>query len=96
MNRLTKCDKCGKESGELYCGHCREEIINSIPERNPDDLIPLLFWNPKSKTYVYYCQCVGCPYNQKGFCAIEEFNFDFFKKWLHPFDGDNIIKHFCA
>lgn len=92
-----KCAKCGNEVGPLFCGHCRIEIEKGgLNSDDKQDLIPLLFWNPKTKCYVPGCTCLKCPWNRGGFCATEHELFESLKLLLHEFDGDNIIHQVCG
>jgi hypothetical protein len=38
---MSSCDRCGKESGKLYCGRCR-----AIIQKERGALIPVLYWTP--------------------------------------------------
>ncbi|RLD10438.1 MAG: hypothetical protein DRI44_06085 [Chlamydiae bacterium] len=89
---MTKCDKCGKEVGPLFCGHCRAEIKKI--KFNPGKLIPLLYYDTENKRYVVGCTCVECPWNRDGKCITthEKLPVHLF----HEFDGDNIIHQVCG
>jgi len=95
---MTKCDKCGNEVGNLFCGHCRTILGKKYKMKLPK-LIPLLFWDLKSKSYRFGCQCLGCPCNNNGICGSVDnnsLNMLFKSDRIHEFDGDNIIKQVCG
>jgi len=76
---MTKCDKCGKESGDLLCGHCRAEIKGTAEKKFKDEksgLIPLLFWDPVTESYTIGCQCLECSFNAEGYCITEHKMFE--------------------
>ena len=85
---MTKCDKCGKEAGNLFCGHCREEI------HNKHNLIPLLYWDKLAEGYRAGCSVVGCPANENGVCISVHKNLQ--SLTFHEYDGDNCIKQVCG
>jgi len=87
---MTKCDKCGKEVGNLFCGKCRLEI-----ESERGKLIPVLYYDPKTKLYVPGCTVIGCPCNDRGTCS-GHISLETFKYICHEFDGDNCVKQFCG
>jgi hypothetical protein len=85
---MSKCDKCGKEAGNLFCGHCRSEITKR------HSLVPLLFYDKDKKGYRAGCSCISCPANENGICisvslTISQISF-------HEYDGDNCIKQECG
>jgi hypothetical protein len=98
---MSRCDRCHKEVGNLYCGKCREEIQNRergaehIPS---DDLVILLAYDRKTKLYRYGCSVNECPCNmQNGWCSKATLAIDkeFLLKMLnmlHEYDGDNCVK----
>jgi hypothetical protein len=95
---MSKCDRCGLEVGNLYCGKCRKEIelreqgAENIPS---DDLIVLVVYDRKTQLYRYGCTVTECPCNMKnGWCSKATPFLD--KKMLHEFDGDNAIKQWCG
>ncbi len=94
---MTRCDKCGKEVGPLFCGNCRkkikEESIKKVGERK---LIPLLYWNPATKRYAPACNCTECPWNVDGACVSEHASLEVMKQLFHEYDGDNIIHQVCG
>lgn len=99
---MSKCDRCGKESGNLYCGKCRKEIEQReqggehIPS---EDLVILLAYDRQTKMYRYGCTVTECPCNMKnhedwGWCSKASPFLD--KNMLHEFDGDNSVKQWCG
>ncbi len=92
---MTKCDKCGKEAGPLFCGHCREVIKKEQVELvNP---IPVLFYNPFNHNYYAGCICYECPWNNgKGICTTGMVSIEMFKNLCHEFDGDNCVRMVCG
>lgn len=94
------CAKCGRESGELYCGKCREDIRRVAEVSAPKDaksLVPLLAFDSTEKVYRFGCTVVGCPLNcRDGWCSrkVPESAFNLIK--FHPFDGDNCVTQFCG
>ena len=94
---MTTCDGCKKEVGNLYCGNCREIIKHrGLPKEAKGDLIPLLYWNKKTKRYVIGCYCRECPCNRDGFCSGELVDIESVKRGLHEFDNDNSFTQFCG
>ncbi|MFA5307116.1 MAG: hypothetical protein WC365_06745, partial [Candidatus Babeliales bacterium] len=85
-----KCDKCGNESGELYCGKCRKQIKQS------HNLIPILFYDKSKKGYRAGCTVTECPYNENGACVTVILFISMLKNILHEFDGDNIVQQWCG
>lgn len=95
--QMTKCEKCEKEVGNLYCGKCRAEIEKKgLPKEIKVKLIPLLYWNPKNETYVIGCSVISCPCNRNGFCSGELLDIESVKRSLHEYDNDNCFKQFCG
>lgn len=82
------CPRCGKESGELYCGKCRAEI------KKTHRLIPVLFWDSEGKGYRAGCSVVECPCNENGICSA--LNIDIRSIKFHEYDGDNCVKQVCG
>jgi hypothetical protein len=85
---MTVCDKCGKESGNLFCGKCRAEI------KRRHTLIPLLFFDTEKNGYRAGCSVIECPANENGVCisvrlSLREITF-------HEYDGDNCIRQVCG
>lgn len=99
---MTRCDKCGKEVGNLYCAKCRAEIIKKTSEVKFGRLIPLLFYDTKLKRYVLGYTVKGCSCNQWnihfniGLCSTTAIFLEGTKQLLHEFDGDNIIQQVCG
>jgi len=91
---MTKCDECGKEVGKLYCAKCRAKKAGMDPQIHFKGLIPLLYWDPVKKRYLFGCTVALCPNNRDGFCVSEHFKLPI--EFLHEFDGDNIIKQMCG
>lgn len=94
---MTKCDRCGKEVGKLFCAKCRGEIegiTKFVVPANTKKLIPLLFWDPEKKHYIFGCTVKGCPCNRNGLCGTRHLTLP--KNVLHEFDGDNIIQQVCG
>jgi hypothetical protein len=92
------CAGCGKEVGKLYCGHCRKKIKKKTVVESKE-LIPLLYWDEKGKSYRFGCNCLQCPCNHDGICGVLESNtlkMIFDSKRFHEFDGDNIIRQVCG
>ena len=87
---MTKCDKCGKETGPLFCGHCRMEMKKS------HNLVPVLFYDKVRKGYRAGCTCIECPWNENGACITLILKLDLLKNILHEFDGDNIVQQVCG
>lgn len=97
---MSKCDKCGVEVGQLYCGKCREEIrAKEMPAVPSEGIVILLAYDPVTSTYRFGCSVVGCPCNLKiGWCskAIPSEMFEQVRRMLHAYDGDNGVKQFCG
>jgi len=91
---MTKCDGCGKEVGKLYCGKCRDKIEKTKREIDSAVIVPLLFYDRQTKTYLFACRVRGCPCNNNGICKTEHKFLP--KQILHEFDGDNIIQQVCG
>jgi hypothetical protein len=87
---MTNCDRCGKESGKLYCGRCR-----AIVQKERGVLIPVLYFDPETGLYVCGCTVTECPCNNLGTCS-GKISLDTFKAMCHEFDGDNCIKQVCG
>jgi len=83
-----KCDKCGKEVGNLFCGHCRAEI------QRRHSLVPLLYYDKISKGYRAGCSCIECPNNENRICIAVNMNID--QITFHEYDGDKCIKQVCG
>jgi len=92
---MTKCDKCHKEVGPLFCAHCRDRVKK---EGAPEglDLIPVLYWIPAVQGYVAGCTCRECPWNRGGYCSTVMTSLEMFKMLCHEFDGDNCIHQACG
>lgn len=84
------CSKCGKEVGNLFCGHCRKELQS---ENNL--LIPVLYYDPQTKLYRPACSVLECPCNDRGVCS-SRISLDTFITLCHEYDGDNCIKQVCG
>lgn len=93
---MSKCDRCGKEVGNLYCGKCRAEIQSAEKTHVPsDDLMILVAYDRKTKLYRFGCTVTECPCNMKnGWCSKAPLFLD--KKLIHEFDGDNAVKQWCG
>lgn len=93
---MSKCDRCGKEVGNLYCGKCRAEIKITTKSHIPSDaLMILLAYDHKRKLYWYGCTVDECPCHMKnGWCSKATPFLD--KKMIHEFDGDNAVKQWCG
>ena len=95
---MTKCNKCGKEVGNLFCGHCRAELEGKwkaeAEKYEKKDLIPLIYWVKKAKMYRVGCMCFGCPANVDGICQLFYDSLDDID--FHEFDGDNIVRTLCG
>jgi len=85
---MTNCDRCGKEAGNLFCGHCRAEIYKR------HSLIPVLFYDKEKKGYRAGCSCIECPANEHGICITVMKSID--QITFHEYDGDNCIKQVCG
>ena len=85
---MTECDKCGKEVGNLFCGHCRAEI------HKRHTLLPLLFYDKDKKGYRAGCTCIECPANENGVCITIHMHID--EVCFHDYDGDNCVKILCG
>jgi len=85
---MTHCDRCGKESGNLFCGHCRAELMKR------HSLIPLLFYDLDRKGYRVGCSVIECPSNEHGVCLTVFMNIKDIP--LHEYDGDNCAKVVCG
>jgi|WetSurMetagenome_2_1015567.scaffolds.fasta_scaffold73509_5 hypothetical protein len=94
---MTRCDRCGKESGNLYCGKCREEIKRKTCNTKSleSDLIPVLYYDKKLKLYAPACSVIECPCNSRGFCS-SKITLDTFIMICHDYDGDNCVKQVCG
>jgi hypothetical protein len=94
---MTVCDRCGKEVGNLYCGKCRAEIKRKScdsPTLTPD-MIPVLYYDTKTKLYVPSCTVLECPCNDRGHCS-SKITLDTFIAICHDYDGDNCVKQVCG
>ena len=94
---MVICSRCGKEVGNLFCGHCREEVIGKLPAISSENLVPLLFWDKEKQMYVFGCSVKECPCNREGrFCSswIPDLVLAMFI--MHEYDGDNICKQNCG
>ena len=87
---MTQCDKCGKEVGKLFCGHCREQI-----RKESHQLIPVLFFDQECKLYRVGCSVLECPCNDHGVCS-SRISLDTFRNSSHEYDGDNCIRMVCG
>jgi len=85
---MSICDKCGKESGNLFCGKCRAEIHK---RHTP---IPLLFYDTGKKGYRAGCSVRECPANENGVCISVHENIDLIT--FHEYDGDNCVRVVCG
>jgi len=95
---MTKCDKCGEEAGNLFCGNCRGKVEKKYRKKLPK-LFPLLYWDEENKCYRFGCKCLGCPCNNNGVCgSIEQNSLEMLFKVdrIHEFDEDNIIRQVCG
>ena len=87
---MTNCDRCGEESGKLYCGRCRAKV-----QREKGVAIPVLYYDTESGMYLCGCTVSECPCNNLGTCCTK-ITLDTFKMMCHEFDGDNCIKQVCG
>ena len=87
---MTKCDKCGEESGNLFCGKCRAEMMNR------HEIIPILFYDKNKKGYRAGCTVLLCPNNENGICRTVILFLEDLKRIFHEFDGDNIVQQWCG
>lgn len=85
---MTKCDKCGNEAGNLFCGKCRDEI------HKRHNLIPLLFYDKEKRGYRAGCSVSGCPNNENGVCIAVNMNIN--QIYFHEYDGDNCVRQVCG
>jgi hypothetical protein len=85
---MSKCDKCGEEVGNLFCGHCRATILLR------HNLVPLLYYDKLSKGYRAGCSCIECPANECGICITIHLHIDTI--CFHDYDGDNCIRQECG
>lgn len=94
------CAKCHRESGDLYCGKCREDVRVVAEIAKPKDakaLIPLLAFDPTEGVYRFGCTVTGCPVNcRDGWCSIKVPECAFQNIRFHAFDGDNCVTQFCG
>ncbi len=95
---MTKCDRCGREAGNLFCGHCRAELEQEVSKvsKSLDTLVPVLYWDTKAKLYRAGCTVLKCPCNANGVCKTGHLFLALMKNILHEFDGDNIIQQACG
>jgi len=93
---MTKCDRCGREVGALYCGKCRAEIEKIEPTLSFKRMIPLLFYDKVNKCYRFGCTVEQCPCNRGGVCVTAHLTIDSVKAIMHEFDGDNIAQQHCG
>ena len=94
---MTKCDRCGQESGNLFCGKCRATVKNeaySKAHKETNELLPLIYWDKIDKVYRFGCTVRECPANIEGICCTPAMSFDLMD--LHEFDGDNCVKQVCG
>jgi len=82
------CSRCGKESGNLFCGKCRSEITSR------HNLIPVLFYDKVRKGYRAGCSVLSCPANENGICITLHMHID--EIYFHEYDGDNCVKVVCG
>lgn len=85
---MTKCDKCGVESGNLFCGKCRAEIVSR------HNLVPVLFYDKARKGYRAGCSVIECPSNENGICMA--LHASIHQIYLHEYDGDNCVRQECG
>jgi hypothetical protein len=90
------CPGCGKEAGNLYCGHCREIIKEHSITVNHKELIPVLYFDKSTKLYHPACNVTGCPCNTEGVCMTGDLFIELLKKKLHEYDGDNCVQQGCG
>lgn len=95
---MSKCDGCGEEAGNLYCGHCKEYLEEKWEKERGEyeeaSLVALIFWDKENKVYRMGCACFGCPANKDGVCQLHYPSLD--KIDFHEFDGDNIVRTLCG
>jgi hypothetical protein len=82
------CPRCGKESGNLFCGKCRAEITSR------HNLVPVLFYDKLQKGYRAGCSVISCPANENGVCISVTKDIALIK--FHEYDGDNCIRMVCG
>jgi len=85
---MSKCDKCGEEVGNLFCGHCRATILLR------HNLVPLLYYDKLSKGYRAGCSCIECPNNENRVCVAVNMSIDLIT--FHEYDGDNCVRQVCG
>lgn len=93
---MTACDRCGKEAGNLFCGKCREEIKGERKQKEPRQMIPVLFYDYKTKMYLPACNVSECPCNVSGMYCSSLITLETFKFICHDYDGDNCVKQVCG
>lgn len=94
---MTECDRCKKESGNLFCGKCRAKVrkeANLKAHKETEDLLPLIYWDKREGAYRFGCTVRECPANIDGICCTPALSFDMME--LHEFDGDNCVKQVCG
>lgn len=85
---MSRCDKCGKEVGNLFCGHYRADL------HKRHSLVPLVFYDKEKKGYRAGCSCIECPANENGVCITVFTNIESIT--FHAYDGDNCVKVVCG
>lgn len=101
---MGTCERCNREF-QAYCAKCREEI--ALRERGAvhipsDDLVILLVYDRKTKSYRYGCSVTECPCNMRnGWCSKATLNLDknflaAMLNMLHEYDGDNCVQQWCG
>ena len=88
--KMTKCDNCKNEVGQLLCAKCRAKMLKR------HNLIPVLFYDKVKKGYRAGCTCLLCPWNENGVCVTVALSLEDLKRIMHEFDGDNIVQQWCG
>jgi hypothetical protein len=90
------CPGCKKEVGNIYCAKCKEEIKTHSLTIKFDALIPVLYYDKKTKLYHPGCTVSGCPCNVEGVCVTGDLFINLFKNKMNDYDGDNCVHQGCG
>jgi hypothetical protein len=90
------CPSCNKEVGPIYCSKCRDAKKKASNSITFDKLIPVLYYDQKTKRYHPGCTVSSCPCNNNGVCVTGDLFINLFKNKMHDYDGDNFVHQGCG
>lgn len=93
---MTRCDGCGEEVGNLFCGKCRQKVEASLANLSKQKMLPLLYYDTETRLYHAGCTVVKCPCNRDGVCKTGHLFLSLMKTLFHEFDGDNCVQQACG